>query len=99
MASAVPVYLHLLRAKDLIDREYARQLDVPTLAREAHASTAHFSRSFRQAFGETPHRYLLRRQNRAIVPTCGRHATQSRHGEEEKRPRYVRVTRRTPAPA
>jgi AraC-like DNA-binding protein len=47
MASAVPVYLHLLRAKDLIDREYARQLDVPALAREAHASTAHFSRSFR----------------------------------------------------
>jgi AraC-like DNA-binding protein len=62
MASAVPVYLHLLRAKDLIDREYARQLDVPALAREAHASTAHFSRSFRQAFGETPHRYLLRRR-------------------------------------
>jgi AraC-like DNA-binding protein len=62
MASAVPIYLHLLRAKDLIDREYARQLNVPTLAREAHASTAHFSRSFRQAFGETPHRYLLRRR-------------------------------------
>jgi AraC-like DNA-binding protein len=62
MASAIPVYLHLLRAKDLIDREYARQLDVPTLAREAHASPAHFSRSFRRAFGETPHRYLLRRR-------------------------------------
>jgi AraC-like DNA-binding protein len=58
----VPVYIHLLRAKDRIDRDYAQPLDVPTLAREAHASTAHFSRSFRSAFGETPHRYLLLRR-------------------------------------
>jgi AraC-like DNA-binding protein len=58
----IPFYLHLLRAKDLIDREYARQLDVPALAREAHASTAHFSRSFKRTFGETPHQYLLRRR-------------------------------------
>lgn len=62
MADAIPVYIHLLRAKDLIDRQYAQQLDVPGLAREAHASTAHFSRSFRRAFGETPHKYLLRRR-------------------------------------
>jgi AraC-like DNA-binding protein len=59
---AIPVYIHLLRAKDLIDREYARELDVPALARAAHASTAHFSRSFKRAFGETPHRYLQRRR-------------------------------------
>ena len=58
----IPVYVHLLRAKDLIDREYARRLDVPALARAAHASTAHFSRSFKRAFGETPHQYLLRRR-------------------------------------
>jgi AraC-like DNA-binding protein len=62
MADVIPVYIHLLRAKDLIDREYAEQLDVPALARAAHASTAHFSRSFKRAFGETPHRYLLRRR-------------------------------------
>jgi AraC-like DNA-binding protein len=62
MSDAIPVYIHLLRAKDLIDREYAHQLDVPALAREAHASTAHFSRSFKRAFGETPHKYLLRRR-------------------------------------
>jgi transcriptional regulator GlxA family with amidase domain len=53
---------HLLRAKDLIDREYARPLDVAALAREACASDAHFARSFKRAFGETPHKYLLRRR-------------------------------------
>ncbi|PUB25520.1 AraC-like DNA-binding protein [Promicromonospora sp. AC04] len=52
----------LLRARDAIDRDYARPLDVPTLARIAHVSPAHFSRSFRAAFGETPHRYLQRRR-------------------------------------
>jgi AraC-like DNA-binding protein len=62
MPDAIPVYIHLLRAKDRIDRDYARQLDVPALAREAHASVAHFSRSFKNAFGETPHQYLLRRR-------------------------------------
>jgi AraC-like DNA-binding protein len=59
---AIPVYIHLLRAKDVIDREYARQLDVAALAREAHASPAHFARGFKRAFGVTPHRYLLRRR-------------------------------------
>jgi AraC-like DNA-binding protein len=62
MPDAIGVYIHLRRAKDLIDREYARHLDVPALAREAHASTAHFSRSFKSAFGETPHQYLRRRR-------------------------------------
>jgi AraC-like DNA-binding protein len=62
MPDPIPVYIHLLRAKDLIDREYARPLDVAALAREAYASSAHFSRGFKRAFGETPHRYLLRRR-------------------------------------
>ena len=62
MPDAIPVYVHLLRAKDLMDREYARPLDVATLAAEAHASTAHFARSFKQAFGEPPHKYLVRRR-------------------------------------
>ena len=35
---------------------------MPTLARAAHLSPAHFSREFRRAFGETPHQYLLTRR-------------------------------------
>ncbi len=53
---------HLLRAKDLIDARYREPLDVPTLARAAHLSQAHFSREFRRAFGEAPHQYLLTRR-------------------------------------
>jgi AraC-like DNA-binding protein len=57
-----PPARHLLRAKDLIDARYRDPLDVPELARAAHLSTAHFSREFRKAFGETPHQYLLTRR-------------------------------------
>jgi AraC-like DNA-binding protein len=52
----------MLRARDAMDREYARPLDVATLARVAHVSQAHFIRTFRATFGETPHRYLQRRR-------------------------------------
>jgi transcriptional regulator GlxA family with amidase domain len=52
----------LLRARDAIDRSYAGPLDVPTLARIALVSEAHFIRTFRVAFGETPNRYLQRRR-------------------------------------
>jgi transcriptional regulator GlxA family with amidase domain len=52
----------LLRARDAMDREYARPLDVAALARIALMSTAHFTREFARAFGETPHLYLQRRR-------------------------------------
>ena len=52
----------LLRARDAMDRGYADPLDVPALARIAHMSEAHFIRTFRATFGETPHRYLQRRR-------------------------------------
>ena len=52
----------LLRARDAMDRTYAEPLDVAALARVAHTSPAHFSRTFRDTFGETPHRYLQRRR-------------------------------------
>jgi AraC-like DNA-binding protein len=53
---------HLRRARDLIDREYARPLDVAVLARTALMSSAHFSRQFRAAYGETPYGYLMTRR-------------------------------------
>jgi AraC-like DNA-binding protein len=70
-AAAVPAARHLLRAKDLIEARYREPLDVPTLARAAGLSPAHFSREFRRAFGETPHQYLLtRRMERASALLC-----------------------------
>jgi AraC-like DNA-binding protein len=52
----------LLRSRDAMDRAYAEPLDVRAVATVAHISQAHFSRSFRAVFGETPHRYLQRRR-------------------------------------
>jgi AraC-like DNA-binding protein len=52
----------MLRARDAMDRDYARPLDIPALARIAYVSEAHFIRTFRATFGETPHRYLQRRR-------------------------------------
>ena len=52
----------LLRARDAMDRAYAEPLNVRAVAAVAHLSEAHFSRSFRATFGETPHRYLQRRR-------------------------------------
>lgn len=60
--------VHLRRARDLVDREYARPLDVPTMARHALMSPGHFSREFRAAYGETPYSYLMtRRVERAMA--------------------------------
>ena len=59
---------HLRRARDLMDRDYAKPLDVPTMARKALMSPAHFSRRFRAAYGETPYSYLMtRRIERAMA--------------------------------
>ncbi len=52
----------LLRARDAMDRAYAQPLNVAAVAAVAHMTAAHFSRSFRAVFGETPHRYLQRRR-------------------------------------
>jgi transcriptional regulator GlxA family with amidase domain len=52
----------MLRARDAMDRAYAQPLDVPALARIACVSEAHFIRTFRATFGETPHRYHQRRR-------------------------------------
>jgi AraC-like DNA-binding protein len=51
-----------LRARDAMDRAYAEPLCIPRLARIAKVSPAHFIRTFRDTFGETPHCYLQRRR-------------------------------------
>ena len=72
--------VHLRRARDLMDREYAQPLGVPALARAALMSPAHFSRRFRAAYGETPYSYLMTRrierakaflrQGMSVTDTC-----------------------------
>src|SRR6266702_288836 len=52
----------MLRARDAMDRTYAQPLDIRALASVASVSEAHFIRTFRATFGETPHRYLQRRR-------------------------------------
>jgi AraC-like DNA-binding protein len=52
----------MLRARDKMDRSYDKPLDVAALARVALTSEAHFIRTFKETFGETPHRYLQRRR-------------------------------------
>jgi AraC-like DNA-binding protein len=52
----------LRRARDQMDREYERPLDVATLARGAFMSTGHFARQFRATYGETPYSYLMTRR-------------------------------------
>ena len=52
----------MLRARDAMDRTFAEPLDIPCLAHIADVSPAHFIRTFRATFGETPHRYLQRRR-------------------------------------
>ena len=52
----------LLRAKDRMDAASHEQWPVRRLARVGGVSETHFARSFRQAFGLPPHRYLLTRR-------------------------------------
>jgi transcriptional regulator GlxA family with amidase domain len=52
----------LLRAKDRIDAASHEAWPVRRLAEVSGVSEAHFARSFKQAFGVPPHRYLLTRR-------------------------------------
>jgi transcriptional regulator GlxA family with amidase domain len=58
----------LLRAKDRMDAASHEDWPVRRLASVSHVSEAHFARSFKEAFGVPPHRYLLtRRIERAMT--------------------------------
>jgi transcriptional regulator GlxA family with amidase domain len=52
----------LLRAKDRMDAASHEEWPVARLARVSGISAAHFARSFKEAFGVPPHRYLLTRR-------------------------------------
>jgi transcriptional regulator GlxA family with amidase domain len=52
----------LLRAKDRMDAASHEDWPVHRLAELSGVSEAHFARSFKQAFGIPPHRYLLTRR-------------------------------------
>jgi AraC-like DNA-binding protein len=52
----------LLRAKDRIDAAPREDWPIARLARVSDISEAHFARSFKDAFGVPPHRYLLTRR-------------------------------------
>jgi len=58
----VPPTLARTLRSNLMDREYARPLDVSALAQAALMSPTHFSRQFRAANGETPYSYLMTRR-------------------------------------
>ena len=61
----------MLRARDAMDNTDAEALDIPRLARIAHVPEAHFIRTFKSTFGETPHRYLQRRRVERAVFLLG----------------------------
>src|SRR4029077_14383187 len=48
--------------KDRMDAASHEEWPVDRQARERHVSEAHFARSFKDAFGVPPHRYLLTRR-------------------------------------
>ncbi|HEY0891287.1 MAG TPA: helix-turn-helix transcriptional regulator [Nocardioides sp.] len=61
----LPIERHLLRGRDLADRHYSDAeppIGVADMAAAAGLSQAHFARAFRDAFGVTPHGYLLTRR-------------------------------------
>ncbi len=68
IAQAPELLRRLLRAKDRMDAASHEAWPVQRLARVSRVSAAHFARSFKQAFGIPPHRYLLtRRIERALT--------------------------------
>lgn len=68
MSQSPELLRRLLRAKDRMDGASHEEWPIRRLAQTSAVSPAHFSRSFKQAFGVPPHRYLLsRRIERAMA--------------------------------
>lgn len=62
MGQSPELLRRLLRAKDRMDGASHEEWPVRRLAQVSAVSAAHFARSFREAFGVPPHRYLLTRR-------------------------------------
>ena len=68
MAQSPELLRRLLRAKDRMDGAPHEEWPIHRLAQVSAVSEAHFARSFKDAFGVPPHRYLLtRRIERAVA--------------------------------
>ena len=68
MSQSPELLRRLLRAKDRIDGTPHEEWPIRRLAQVSAVSEAHFARSFKEAFGVPPHRYLLtRRIERAVA--------------------------------
>jgi AraC-like DNA-binding protein len=68
MSQSPELLRRLLRAKDRIDGAPHEEWPIRRLAQVSAVSEAHFARSFKEAFGLPPHRYLLtRRIERAVA--------------------------------
>jgi transcriptional regulator GlxA family with amidase domain len=62
MAQDIALIRRLLRAKDKMDAASDEAWPIKRLAAVSGISSAHFARSFKEAFGVPPHRYLLTRR-------------------------------------
>src|SRR5215475_3539268 len=84
MASQDPALLRrLLRAKDRMDAASEEDWPVERLANVSGVSEAHFARSFKEAFGVPPHRYLLtRRIGRVFRDVTGKSPSELRAREQ-----------------
>lgn len=54
--------LQLIKAKNIIDEDVSRQVDITMLAKEAALSRFHFFRCFKNAFGMSPYQYLINKR-------------------------------------
>ncbi len=52
----------IARVRAFIEENLHSNIDAEALSTEAQRSRAHFSRSFKQAFGEPPHAYVIKRR-------------------------------------
>jgi AraC-like DNA-binding protein len=52
------LYRRVVRAKLYIDENFAKRIDLPAVSDEACFSKFHFTRLFREIYGQTPHQYL-----------------------------------------